>query len=300
MKWITLLIIPLIVAASVIIYQYNNQAENSPISSIPVDIQPLADKPAAARKTVVSKPIVISKTAVTSSTAIAEHPPNFAAITNTKTKKTTFFEYMLPMIRGANKVIVADRAIVVPLHARLVEGQTLSIDEQNKLTPLFEKYNIKIDGELTVGDVDELLLRCDIVPEALVLAQSANESAWGTSRFATKGNNFFGLWCFSRGCGLTPLQRNEGAKHEVAKFDTVNHGVRRYVHTINTNNAYKQLRKMRAKLRTDNESITGSILAEGLLRYSERGKAYVEEIQSMIRFNKLQRYTLDTKIHAPR
>ncbi|MFT7132535.1 MAG: Bax protein [Cyclobacteriaceae bacterium] len=68
---------------------------------------------------------------------------------------------------------------------------------------------------------------------------------------------------------------------------------RRYVHTINTNNAYKQLRKVRAKLRTDNKSITGSILAERLLRYSERGKAHVNEIQSMIRFNKLQRYTLD-------
>jgi Bax protein len=296
MKWITLLMIPLIVAAGAIIYQYNNQAEKSPITSIPVDIQPLADKPAATRKTVVHKPIVMSKTAVTSTTAIAEQPPNFAAITNTKTKKATFFEYMLPMIRGANKVIVADRVIVAPLHAKFVEGQTLSIDEQNKLTSLFEKYSIEIDGELAVGDFDALLLRCDIVPEALVLAQSANESAWGTSRFATKGNNFFGLWCFSRGCGLTPLRRNAGAKHEVAKFDTVNQGVRRYVHTINTNNAYKQLRKVRAKLRTDNKSITGSILAEGLLRYSERGKAYVEEIQSMIRFNKLQRYTLDTKV----
>jgi len=295
MKWVTLLIISL-VAAGVIVYQYSNQVENSPTTSFPVDTQPLADMLAAARKAFTHKPIVMSKAAVTSTTTIQQQTPNFAAITNTKTKKTAFFEYMLPMIRGANKVIVADRAIVVPLHAKLVESQTLSIDEQNKLTPLFEKYNIEIDGELTLGDVDELLLRCDIVPEALVLAQSANESAWGTSRFATKGNNFFGLWCFKLGCGLTPRQRNEGAKHGVAKFDTVNQGVRRYVHTINTNNAYKQLRKVRAKLRTDNESITGSILAEGLLRYSERGKAYVEEIQSMIRFNKLQRYTLDTKV----
>jgi uncharacterized FlgJ-related protein len=156
MKWITLLIIPLIVAAGVIIYQYNNQAENSPITSIPVDIQALADKPAAVHKPVVHKPVVMNKTAVTSTTAIGQQPPNFAAITNTKTKKATFFEYMLPMIRGANKVIVADRAIVEPLHAKLVEGQTLSIDEQNKLTPLFEKYDIEIDGELTVGDFDAL------------------------------------------------------------------------------------------------------------------------------------------------
>jgi Bax protein len=278
MKWTKLIIIPIILAAGLGIYQFNKQAADDSVAGANTDAQSAAAKRAGATKS-----------------SIQKNRPNFAQITDTKTKKSTFFEYMLPMIRSANEVIVAERAIVVAVHAKLIDGQSLSTTDQNKLAPIVEKYKIDIDGELSVDHTRELLLRCDIVPAALILAQSANESAWGTSRFATKANNFFGLWCFSKGCGLTPLQRNEGATHEVAKFDTVNLGVRSYVRTINTNNAYKRLRAMRAELREDNESITGTILAEGLLRYSERGEAYVEEIQSMIRFNKLQRYTLETQ-----
>ena len=81
----------------------------------------------------------------------------------------------------------------------------------------------------------------------------------------------------------------------MAKFETVSHGVNYYVKTINSNNAYKNLRKIRADLRAENKTITGTVLAEGLLRYSERGKAYVKEIQSMIRYNKLSRYNLDNR-----
>jgi len=281
MKWIKLLIIPVVLALGLGIYQLSDETANGQADKAGVKGQN-AD-------TEENNP-----TAAQTKMKIQSKRPNFADITDTKTKKSTFFEYMLPMIRNANTDIAAERAIVTPLLAKLVDGQNLSAAEQGKLAPLFDKYKIDIDGELSTGDVNELLRRCDIVPASLVLAQSANESAWGTSRFATKGNNFFGLWCFSKGCGLTPAQRDDGASHEVASFDTVNQGVRHYVHTINTNNAYQRLREIRADLRADNEAITGTILAEGLLRYSERGKAYVEEIQSMIRFNKLQRYTLDT------
>ena len=41
--------------------------------------------------------------------------------------------------------------------------------------------------------------------------QAANESAWGTSRFARIGLNFFGQWCYSKGCGMVPKRRNTGA-----------------------------------------------------------------------------------------
>jgi Bax protein len=283
MKRTTLLVIPVMLAAGLGIYQFNNQPENTPTGGMDTDSQPAVEKP------VIDQPVNARKS------VIQKNRPNFAKITDVKTKKSTFFEYMLPMIRGANDVIVDERAIIVAMHAKLLESQPLTVTDQTTLAPILKKYRIDIDNELTVDHIDQLLLRCDIVPAALILAQSANESAWGTSRFAIKANNFFGLWCFSKGCGLTPLQRNEGATHEVAKFDTVNLGVRSYVRTINTNNAYKQLRAIRAALRKDNESITGTILAEGLLKYSERGEAYVEEIQSMIRFNKLQLYTLDTQ-----
>ena len=62
---------------------------------------------------------------------------------------------------------------------------------------------------------------------------------------------------------------------------------------INIGHAYEDLRKMRAELRANEEKLSGVRLAEGLIRYSERGNAYVEEIQSMIKQNNLSAYNLN-------
>ena len=117
------------------------------------------------------------------------------------------------------------------------------------------------------------------------MAQAANESAWGLSRFAQKGNNLFGQWCFKKGCGIVPGQRNAGANHEVRKFASINDSVASYMHNLNTGRAYKDLRKLRATLRSTNAAVDGHTLAKGLIKYSSRGKAYVKEIQSMIKTN---------------
>jgi len=148
-----------------------------------------------------------------------------------------------------------------------------------------------VDADLSSAElIKELLIRVDTVPPSLALAQAAVESGWGTSRFAVQANNLFGQWCYEKGCGLVPSQRNSGANHEVAKFKNVSDAVYSYTRNINTHRAYKDLRMSRAALRADDETVTGHILAEGLLRYSERGEDYVHELQAVIRINKLAPY----------
>ncbi|MDX8381543.1 MAG: glucosaminidase domain-containing protein, partial [Ghiorsea sp.] len=130
-----------------------------------------------------------------------------------------------------------------------------------------------------------LLKRVDTVPLELVLSQAANESAWGTSRFARKANNLFGQWCFTKGCGLVPSRRNAGSTHEVAAFKSPQLSVRSYLRNLNTGRVYKDLRTIRAQKRAQGKTATAFELAEGLNKYSERGQAYVKEIRSMIKYN---------------
>jgi len=179
----------------------------------------------------------------------------------------------------------------------------LTAEDQRQLRAMATRYKIKAqdDAELLAT----LLQRVDAVPASLVLAQAANESGWGTSRFARQGNNLFGIWCFKAGCGLKPLKRTPGLTHEVARFDSVEAGVRHYIHTINTHSAYADLRDIRARARQqaaqpellsvlgedELQRSMGEQLAEGLLAYSERGEEYVREIQAMIRVNELHRFT---------
>jgi Bax protein len=127
--------------------------------------------------------------------------------------------------------------------------------------------------------------RVDTVPLELVLSQAANESAWGTSRFARKANNLFGQWCFSKGCGLVPARRNAGSTHEVAAFKSPQLSVRSYLRNLNTGRVYKDLRNIRAAKRAEGKQATAYEIAAGLSKYSERGQAYVKEIRAMIKYN---------------
>ena len=217
-------------------------------------------------------------------------PPNFAGIVNANQRKEAFYAYILPKIHKANLEVVKERHWLSSMANKLVEGEVLSETQLDELKRFESRYALKNQQKAVAARVGELLLRVDIVPASLIVAQAAKESGWGTSRFAVDGNNFFGIWCFNRGCGLTPLRRDSGRGHEVATFDSVAQGVRYYVRTINTHVAYDELRRLRREARSQKVSIEGERLATGLLRYSERGLPYVEEVKSMIRSNKMQRF----------
>ena len=218
-------------------------------------------------------------------------PPNFDQIVNAGQRKEAFYDYLLPMIHKANQEVILERQWLAAMSNKLLKAQTLTVHQLGELEKFEKRYAIRLRDPSVAKRVGTLLLHVDVVPASLIVAQAAKESGWGTSRFATEGNNFFGIWCFYQGCGLKPLRRDVGRAHEVATFASVEQGVRYYVRTINTHVAYDDLRDLRANSRRQELFIQGEDLANGLILYSERGSAYVQEVQSMIRYNKMQRFT---------
>ncbi len=196
-------------------------------------------------------------------------------------KKHRFFQLMRPLVVAENARVMQQRAFLQMMHNKVERTQ----EEQARFDALLRTYRIQRDAQ---GNIpwDVVWRRVDVVPVALVLAQAANESAWGTSRFAREGNNYFGQWCFQAGCGLVPLHRKEGATHEVKVFASPQLSVRSYLWHLNTGSAYKALRAIRAQQRADGVQPDAESLAEGLILYSERGQAYVESIQKAIRHNR--------------
>lgn len=215
--------------------------------------------------------------------------PDFASMVDVKVKKQKFFDYLYSRTRKSNDRIWAEREYV--LNFRESFDQSNVTDEQlADFATLVDRYGLELPEQLDDVFFKSLLERVDVVPASLVLAQGASESGWGTSRFAREGRNFFGIWCYSEGCGLKPKSRNSGAKHEVRKFRTVQENVAYYMHNINIGHAYEELRGIRAQLREDEERLSGVHLSEGLIRYSERGAAYIEEIKQLISQNDLARF----------
>jgi len=220
----------------------------------------------------------------------AETVPDFASMKDVKQKKHAFFEYIYPLLEVANKEVLIKRKKIKQIQADLIAGDKLTPGELEFLKVVSKEYSLKPKDTASRENVEKLLRAVDYVPPSLALAQSANESAWGTSRFAKQGNNFFGQWCFKKGCGIVPARRDAGSKHEVRKFASTQGSVSSYVKNINTGRAYSSLRTARANLRSKDVMLTGHDLAAGLSKYSARGQAYVKEIRSMIRTNKLKNY----------
>ena len=220
--------------------------------------------------------------------------PNFSSFKNVKEKKEQFFQFMLPKIRLANTKIRVERSSLQDVFDRNKDELILTDADKKFLGALKLKY--KISEELEALDsINALLTKIDEVPASLVLAQSANESGWGTSRFAIEARNMFGIWCFREGCGIKPLQRAAGKKYEVAKYETIQASVEAYMLNINSHPAYRELRRIRSEARADNSYLSGMALAEGLETYSARGEQYVKEIKQLIRINKLQRFNSEDK-----
>ncbi len=211
---------------------------------------------------------------------MAQSIPDLRNEKDVKTKKRKFFNALRPMVIAENKRIQQQRQFLLSIR----DKQNLNTQEQDKLNQLLKYYRLSRnkDGSVPWG---ELLKRVDTVPLELVLSQAANESAWGTSRFAREANNLFGQWCFTKGCGLVPARRNPGSTHEVAAFKSPQLSVRSYLRNLNTGRVYKDLRDIRAKARAEGRTASAHELAAGLSKYSERGQAYVKEIRAMIKYN---------------
>ena len=127
----------------------------------------------------------------------------------------------------------------------------------------------------------------DIIPPALALAQAAEESGWGTSRFVIEGNALFGQWTVEGDRGIVPARRDADRSHKIKAFETLLDAVRAYARNLNTHRAYRKLRTQRQRMRLDGTPIRGRRLIETLTSYSERGVDYVKDLRAIMTVNKL-------------
>jgi len=209
-------------------------------------------------------------------------PPDFASYPAGDERKAVFFGYLGPLIDAENERRRLRRE-------RLQALKTGPISKRDRLwlAELADYFDVS-EGLSREGRIDALLVHVGEIPRSLALAQAAKESAWGTSRFAEEGYNYFGQRCYSKGCGMVPAGRPPGAKFEVRRFDSPQASVESYMNNINSHPDYEDFRAYRAAARAAGRPVSGIHAAEELTRYSERRQEYVDEIQSLIHFNQLE------------
>ena len=203
-------------------------------------------------------------------------PKDLNTLGDTKTKRELFIKIVLPLILHENEKIIDDRKKLF----KILSKNFNSPGEKVWLNRRFKEY--KIEDK----DFAELKMRMDIIPVSIALAQAANESGWGTSRFALEGNALFGQWTWSKN-GISPKNKDPDQNHKILQFQILKASVRAYKNNLNTHNAYKEFREVRAKLRQSETKITGLALTKYLKNYAAIGEKYTEIIEGIIKYNSL-------------
>ena len=203
-------------------------------------------------------------------------PRDLKTLGNTKQKRELFIKIILPLILDENNKIIEDRKKLFKIIAKNFN----TVGERVWLKRRFNEY--KIDDQ----DLAKLKMRMDIIPVSIALAQAANESGWGTSRFALEGNALFGQWTWSKK-GISPKNKDPNKSHKVLQFQVLKASVRAYKNNLNTHNAYKEFREVRAQLRQEGKQIIGSDLTKYLKAYAAIGEKYVAILNDIIERNSL-------------
>ena len=243
-----------------------------PLPIVRVDYQ-LADTPAADQFNRRDVP--------TSNVYRSNIPRDLRNLNSVSERKRLFIKLMMPLVSRANEQVLEKRRRLLTIERRQTAGLAVSADDRLWLSALADEYGVESDS------VGVLKRYVDIVPPSLALAQSAEESGWGTSRFAVEGNALFGQRVYRGDAGMVPKRRDPGKRHRVRKFDDLQDSVSRYLHNLNTHWAYDAFRDLRASMRLKNQPLDSSLLVGALEKYSERGSAYVKTIRSIISFNAL-------------
>ena len=204
-------------------------------------------------------PVVYTKTISLNNLPVAE-------------KKKKFFEMMLPAI------LVSKAKLDETLEKveNISKKNKFTVTEYLFLTELQDKYKTK--------DTDILMKRLHTSPASVVLAQSAIESGWGTSRFFLQADNPFGLWSFNENEDRIAASETRGKKKiYLKKFHNLSESIDAYFVLIATG-PYSSFRA--ENLLTD-DSLE---LVKHLHQYSEKREIYVKELAQIIKSNDLRKF----------
>ena len=164
-------------------------------------------------------------------------PRDLGAVRSGAERKRIFIKIMLPLALAANDRIGRQRAGIACIKERVESGGVPTMEERRWLDALGELY--RVDD----GDLDDLLVRVDLIPPSLALAQAAQESGWGTSRFAREGHAVYGQRTWQRGSGMVPLELDR-PDFGIRVFDGLASSL--WAYTVNLNRHWALCRPARA------------------------------------------------------
>ncbi len=205
--------------------------------------------------------------------------PDYSKCNSPEEKVELFLNFIEPIIESENSYILRDRAKLL----KLIDKKKYSKTEIDWLRKKAEFYKLRNFSHESNRNLNDLKSRMDIIPKLMVISQAAIESGYGTSGFARRGKNLFGMRTTTKSKGLKPKGLSPNTKIYVRNYDSYNESIKYYLRNLNTHRAYRLLRKTRAELRKRDKPLDAYKFVYGLKKYSTEGDVYVAKIKRTIK-----------------
>ena len=210
-------------------------------------------------------------------------PDDLSKISDTDERKEIFISIILPLILQVNENIIKGRKSLSEIMYSMETNGEMSEEERKWINQKLKQYRIE------TFDIPELYSRMNIIPPSLAISQAAIETGWGTSRFATEANALYGQWTWDDDKGMVPRQRGDDEAHSIKVFDNLMGAVRGYAFNLNTHPAYEDFRVERRQYKNPKNIDVNDLLIT-LIFYSELGYEYIDNLNSIIRVNRLKQF----------
>ena len=221
---------------------------------------------------------------------ITKFPKDFNLVSSTEDKKSLFIKSLLPLIiKENNKITYINRNI-----KKIQNSKFEYISKSDALWLKRQYMNYKVESH----NINDLLIKVDVIPVSIALAQAAIESGWGTSRFVIEGNALFGQWSWFKGSGIVPEKRDTEKTYEIKSFDNLGDSVASYMKNLNSNINYEEFRMARNSFRINKSSINPIELIELLSNYAENTE-YSKILKKIIIKNNLKDFDQATIYRLP-
>ena len=207
---------------------------------------------------------------------ISTLPEDFSEIVSSSKKKSLFVRSILPLIVKENNRIEILNNKIQKLKNNF---SNIKRSEAIWISKMMSSYKVKSNN------LNDLIVKVDIIPVSIALGQAAIESGWGTSRFAMEGNALYGQWSWKSGSGIVPKDRGINEVYEIKSFLSLSNSVASYMKNLNTHQNYKNFRINRKLLREHNIPVLGSYLYQYLDKYAVDSN-YSDILKKIIDTNK--------------
>ena len=190
-------------------------------------------------------------------------------------ERQAFVTEMGAAIDLVNASAQEQRLFAVDVRQRLARGEVVDAVDQQWLNRMAQHLDLP---PLPPGASEpwwqELLLRVDVVPREMLLAQAVLHSQWGSADEAKRSNRYFPPAC-------APAQCREDELKE--PFISKEAAVAAQLQAINSHVNYQLLRQLRAQLRQAHGELAAAELLPGLLPVVWRGNAELVELRQLMR-----------------